>query len=148
MLSFRQILHPKSDPSRLGSPTFTIAIHIWIATGSVNSGRITSKPLGPTGPTESLSPLRFSAEVTACDGLSISVVTKARSEESGRYRGESGPTTYLSGVNAIAPAYASKLGLRVRRTDVGAQKIDGSTLETFGMVLASFQVEDKLGRAR
>ena len=33
-------------------------------------------------------------------------------------------------------------------TDVGAQKIDGSTLETFGMVLASFQVEDKLGRAQ
>ena len=46
------------------------------------------------------------------------------------------------------PAYASRLGLRVHRTDIGAQKIDGSTLETFGMVLASFQVEDKLGRAR
>ena len=26
--------------------------------------------------------------------------------------------------------------------------IDGSTLETFGMVLANFQVKDKLGRAR
>ena len=53
-----------------------------------------------------------------------------------------------SEVNAITPTYALKLGLRVRQTDVGAQKIDGSTLETFGMVLASFQVEDKLGRAR
>ena len=53
-----------------------------------------------------------------------------------------------SKVNAMTPAYASKLGLRVRRTDVGAQKIDGSTLKTFEMVLASFQVEDKLGRAR
>ena len=53
-----------------------------------------------------------------------------------------------SEVNAMTPAYASRLGLRVHRTDIGAQKIDGSTLETFGMVLASFQVEDKLGRAR
>ena len=51
-------------------------------------------------------------------------------------------------VNAMTPAYASKLGLRVRHTDVGAQKIDGSTLQTFGMVLANFQVEDKLGRTR
>ena len=53
-----------------------------------------------------------------------------------------------SEVNAMTPAYASKLGLRVRHTDVGAQKIDGSTLQTFGMVLANFQVEDKLGRTR
>ena len=53
-----------------------------------------------------------------------------------------------SEVNAITPVYAAKLGLQVRRTDIGAQKIDSSTLETFGMVLADFQVEDKLGRAR
>ena len=44
------------------------------------------------------------------------------------------------------PTYASRLGLRVYRTDIRAQKVDGSTLKTFGMVLASFQVEDKLGR--
>ena len=43
-----------------------------------------------------------------------------------------------SEVNAITPAYASKLGLWVCQTDVGALKIDGSTLKTFGMVLASF----------
>ena len=34
------------------------------------------------------------------------------------------------------------------RINVEAQKIDGSTFETFGMVLASFQVEDKLRKAR
>ena len=51
-----------------------------------------------------------------------------------------------SEINAMTLGYASKLGLKVRPTNVGAQKIDGSTLETFGMVLASFQVEDKLGR--
>ena len=50
-------------------------------------------------------------------------------------------------VNAMSPAYTSKLGLKVHHTNIGAQKIDGSTLETFGMVLASFQVEDKLERA-
>ena len=49
-------------------------------------------------------------------------------------------------VNTMTPAYALKLGLKVRLTDVRAQKIDGSTLETFGMVLASFQIEDKLGQ--
>ena len=52
-----------------------------------------------------------------------------------------------SEVNAMTPGYASKLGLKVRPTNVGAQKIDGSTFEMFGMVLASFQVEDTLGRA-
>ena len=53
-----------------------------------------------------------------------------------------------SEVNAMTPAYASKLGLRVRHTDVEAQKIDGSILQTFGMVLANFQVKDKLRRTR
>ena len=48
----------------------------------------------------------------------------------------------------MTPAYSSKLGLQVHCTDVGAQKIDGSTFKTFGMVLASFFVEDKLGKAR
>ena len=51
-----------------------------------------------------------------------------------------------SEVNAMTPAYTSRLGLRVYRTNIGAQKIDGTTLETFGMVLASFQMEDKLGK--
>ena len=49
-------------------------------------------------------------------------------------------------INAMAPAYAKKLGLRVRKSDVGAQKIDGSTLETYGMVIAGFQVQDNLER--
>ena len=53
-----------------------------------------------------------------------------------------------SEVNAMTPAYASTLGFQVQRTNIRAQKIDGFTLKTFGIVLASFQVEDKLGRAR
>ena len=46
------------------------------------------------------------------------------------------------------PAYAAKLGLRVRETDFRAQKIDGSHLDTFGMVIAGFAVKDKLGKVR
>ena len=43
-----------------------------------------------------------------------------------------------SKVNAMTPAYAKQLGLQVQRTDIGAQKIDGSLLKTFGMVIAGF----------
>ena len=53
-----------------------------------------------------------------------------------------------SEVNVMAPTYASKLGLQVCHTNIRAQIIDGSTLKIFGMVLASFQVKDKLGRTR
>ena len=45
-------------------------------------------------------------------------------------------------IKAMTSAYTAKLSLKVRKTNIGAQKIDGSTLETFGMVLADFQVED------
>ena len=51
-----------------------------------------------------------------------------------------------SKVNTITPAYAKQLGLQVWKTNVGAQKIDGSLLRNFRMVIAGFQVEDKLGR--
>ena len=53
-----------------------------------------------------------------------------------------------SKVNAMTPAYAKQLGLQIQKTDVGAQKIDSSSLQTFGMVIAGFQIEDKLGRAQ
>ena len=43
-----------------------------------------------------------------------------------------------SEVNAISPAYAKRLGLKTQKINVGAQKIDGSTLKTFGMVIADF----------
>lgn len=51
-----------------------------------------------------------------------------------------------SEVNIITQAFAAKLGLKACLTNVEAQKINGSTLETFRMVLASFLVEDKLSR--
>ena len=53
-----------------------------------------------------------------------------------------------SEVNAMSSTYVEKLGLKTRKTNVGAQKIDGSALEIFGMVITDFQVEDKSGRPR
>ena len=40
----------------------------------------------------------------------------------------------------MAPAYTKKLGLRLWKTNVKAQKSNESTLETYGMVIADFQV--------
>ena len=53
-----------------------------------------------------------------------------------------------SEVNAIYPTFAKELGLSIKSTDVGAQKIDGTTLDTFGMVVAAFSVTDKANRVR
>ena len=53
-----------------------------------------------------------------------------------------------SKVNAINLDYAWKLRLKIRKTNIGAQKIDGSALETFRIVIADFQVEDKTNRPR
>ena len=50
--------------------------------------------------------------------------------------------------NAMTPVYVSKLGFKIYFIDVKAQKIDGSTLKIFGLVLASFQMDDKLERVR
>ena len=43
-----------------------------------------------------------------------------------------------SEVNAMTPAHAAHLGLKVRVIEVGAQKIDGSSRATYGMVIAAF----------
>ena len=63
-----------------------------------------------------------------------------------------GPVSALldsgSEVNAMHPAFAERLGLVVRTTNVGAQKIDGTTLETYGMVVAAFSVIDQADRVR
>lgn len=48
----------------------------------------------------------------------------------------------------MTPAYAKKLGFWMRKTNVGAQKIDGSILETYGMVITGFQTENKLRRSK
>ncbi len=48
----------------------------------------------------------------------------------------------------MTPAFAAKLGFFTQPIDIGAQKIDGSTLKTYGMVLAGFSIQDKSGKIR
>ena len=43
-----------------------------------------------------------------------------------------------SKVNAMTTAYAKQLGLQIQKTDIEAQKIDGSLLRNFEIVIASF----------
>lgn len=49
-------------------------------------------------------------------------------------------------INAITLAYTKQLGLQIRQTNVWTQKIDNSSLKTLEIVIASFQVADKLGK--
>ena len=53
-----------------------------------------------------------------------------------------------SKVNVIHPSFAKQLGLPIRPTDLGAQKIDDTTLDTHGMVVAAFSIVDKANRVR
>ena len=53
-----------------------------------------------------------------------------------------------SEVNVMTPAYTAHLVLKVRVTNISVQEIDGSSLATYGMVIAAFQVVDKLGYFR
>lgn len=46
-------------------------------------------------------------------------------------------------VNIMQSRFVKKLGLCIQKIDVDAQKIDGSRLETFVMVIAFFLVNDK-----
>ena len=53
-----------------------------------------------------------------------------------------------SEVNAIHPTFAKQLGFLVRPTDIGAQKINSTTLDIYGMVVAAFSIVDKANRVR
>ncbi len=48
----------------------------------------------------------------------------------------------------MSQAFAQQLGLKIRKINVRAQKIDGTTLETYGMVVSTFSVLDKDGREK
>lgn len=48
-----------------------------------------------------------------------------------------------SKVNAMHLAYAKKFGLIIQKTDVRAQKFDGTTLEIFEIVITAFLVKDR-----
>ena len=53
-----------------------------------------------------------------------------------------------SEVNAIHPAFTKELGLFIRSTDIRVQKIDGTTLDTYEMVVAAFLVKNKANQVR
>ena len=53
-----------------------------------------------------------------------------------------------SEVNTIHPSFAQKLRLPIRLRDVGAQKIDGTILNTYGIVVAAFSMTDKAHQVR
>ena len=44
--------------------------------------------------------------------------------------------------------FVKQLGLSIRLADVGAQKIDGTTLNTYGMIVAAFSMEDQANQVR
>ena len=49
-----------------------------------------------------------------------------------------------SKVNAMTLAYTAHLSLKVKMTDVGVQKIEGFSIAIYGIVIATFQVVNKL----
>ena len=49
-------------------------------------------------------------------------------------------------VNAMTPAFAAKLSFSTRPTGLGAQKIDGSPLATYGMAVTAILLQDSLGK--
>lgn len=43
----------------------------------------------------------------------------------------------------MQPGFTRKLDLHVWKTKIGTQKIDNSRFKTFGIIIASFLVDDK-----
>ena len=53
-----------------------------------------------------------------------------------------------SKINAMSQAYANQLGLTIKKTNIGAQKINGTILETYKIVVSTFSVADKDNREK
>ena len=54
----------------------------------------------------------------------------------------------VSKVLTINPTFAKELALPIRPTDIGVQKIDSTTLDTLGIVVAAFFVTNKANQVR
>lgn len=48
-----------------------------------------------------------------------------------------------SKVNAINQAFVSQLGFKIQKTKIEVQKIDDTTLETYGIIASTFSISDK-----
>ena len=44
--------------------------------------------------------------------------------------------------------FTQKIGFHIQKVNIGAQKIDNSILETFKIMIADFQIEDKADKSR
>ena len=55
---------------------------------------------------------------------------------------------FESDINVMSQAFAQQLGLKICKTNIEAQKIDGITLEIYGMVVSIFSVSNKDDRER
>ena len=53
-----------------------------------------------------------------------------------------------SKVNIVHLIFAKELGLSIRSTGVGAQKIYGTMVDTYGMIVAAFSVIDKANQVK
>ncbi len=53
-----------------------------------------------------------------------------------------------SEVNTMNQAFTQQLDLKICKTNVRAQKIDGTILETYGIIVSIFSMSDKDGRER
>ena len=53
-----------------------------------------------------------------------------------------------SKVNAMSQTFAQQLGFKICKTNVGVQKIDSTTLETYEIVVSTFSVLNKDGKER
>ncbi len=53
-----------------------------------------------------------------------------------------------SEINAMSQAFAYQLSLKIWKTNVRAQKIDGTTLETYGIVVSTFSMSNKDDKER
>ena len=53
-----------------------------------------------------------------------------------------------SKVNAIYPTFAKELDLFIKLTDVGVQKIDGTTLDIYEIVVVAFLMTEKANQVK
>ena len=51
-------------------------------------------------------------------------------------------------MNAISQAFAYQLSLKIRKINIGGQKIDNTTLETYGILVSTFFMSDKDNKER
>lgn len=52
----------------------------------------------------------------------------------------------INKVNAMRLDYGQELDFKIWKTNIETHKIDGSILETFGLIIADFQIKNKVNK--